>query len=292
MNGIMVVTGMSGAGRSSVLRILEDLGCDAVDNLPFALLKSIVAPGASLPAPLAVGIDSRSRGLIPGELIAHVARFRAACEAPITLLFMDCDDEILRRRYTETRRRHPMAADRPVTDGIAREREFLSPLRAAADYVFDTTSTSLGDLRRWVTTQFGGDRPMALNISILSFAYRNGLPREADLVFDLRFLRNPHYVEALRRKTGLDPDVQAYVLEDPDFLPTLDRLSELILPLLPRYAAEGKSYLTIAIGCTGGQHRSVFAVERLHATLEHQGWHTTVIHRDMPRNIAAQHRPS
>jgi RNase adapter protein RapZ len=289
---VLVVTGMSGAGRSSVLRILEDLGYDAVDNLPLPLLHSILTPTAAHTAPLALGIDSRSRGLDPQALVNSMAEFRSVSGVPATLLFMDCDDEILRRRYTETRRRHPMAADRPVTDGIQRERLFLAPLKAAADQVFDTTSTSITDLRRWVAAQFAQETSERLSITLISFAFRNGLPREADLVFDVRFLSNPHYVDALRPKTGLDADVQEHIRRDPDFAPSLARVIDLLLPLLPRYTAEGKSYLTIATGCTGGQHRSVYMAEALHQRLRQEGWPTAVIHRDLPREPAGGPRRS
>jgi UPF0042 nucleotide-binding protein len=286
---LVIVTGMSGAGRSTVLRALEDRGFEAVDNLPLTLFRALLREGAgqeALSGSLAVGVDSRSRGLDPPAFVEELERWRRRQGVSLKLLFMECEDEVLRRRYTESRRRHPMAQDRPVTDGIARERTFMAPLKAAADLVCDTTLTSTTDLRRWVAARFSSGEPQPLTISLISFAFRSGVPREADLVFDMRFLRNPHYVDELRPKTGQDEDVQAYVAADPDFRPTLDRLQALLLPLLPRYASEGKSYLTIAMGCTGGQHRSVFMAEALGLGLRRHGWRTTIIHRDIAMKSA------
>ncbi|MDX6751112.1 RNase adapter RapZ [Geminicoccaceae bacterium 1502E] len=282
MSSIVIVTGMSGAGRTSCLKALEDAGYEAVDNLPFQLLLRLLDSGTEPERPLAIGIDSRTRGLGPEELVTALARWREAGHA-ITLLFFECDDETLQRRFTETRRRHPMAPDRRVSDGIDRERLFLAPVKAAADLLYDSSETSLADLRRWIAGQFGTTEGGPLSVTVESFAFRNGLPREADLVFDMRFLRNPHYVDALRPHTGLDDDVQEYIRGDQDYAGTMERLEGLILPLLPRYQAEGKSYLTIAIGCTGGKHRSVFVTEQLGLRLRRQGWNATTVHRDMPR---------
>jgi UPF0042 nucleotide-binding protein len=280
---LLVVTGMSGAGRTTVLHVLEDVGFDSVDNLPIALLRPLVAAAGG--RPLAIGIDSRTRGFDPPGLVALLAELRR--HTAVLLIFMECDDEVLRRRYGETRRRHPMAADRPVPDGITAERRLMAPLRAVADHMLDTTGTSVADLRRMVTALVGVEPAARLLVTLVSFGFKNGLPREADLVLDLRFIRNPFYIESLRPLTGQDPLVRAHVEADPDYAATLDRFTALLLPLLPRYAHEGKSYLTIAIGCTGGQHRSVVAVEALHGRLHGQGWHTTVIHRDMPKGIPA-----
>lgn len=279
---IIIVTGMSGAGRSSCLKVLEDVGYEAVDNLPVSLLTRLLSADDATEGPLAIGIDSRTRGLAPVSLVELLEEHRRRPSTPVTLLFFECDDETLRRRFTETRRRHPMAADRPVSDGIRRERELMAPLKAAADLVYDTSMTTVADLRRRVAGQFGRDRSW-LTVSLLSFAFRNGLPREADLVFDARFLRNPHYDVALRPMTGQDPAVQAYIRADPDLAPVLERIEALLLSVLPRYRAEGKSYLTIAVGCTGGKHRSVFVTEELAQRLAQQGWKAEIIHRDLPR---------
>jgi UPF0042 nucleotide-binding protein len=283
MSRIVIVTGMAGAGRSSCLRILEDLGFEAVDNLPFQLLSRLLRPGELPERPLAVGIDSRTRGLVPEELVREIDAYRATGPASLSLVFFECSDRVLQQRFTETRRRHPLALDRPAMDGIALERPFLAPLKAAADLVYDTTETSLAELRRWVTSELGGaEAAQSFTLTILSFAFRRGLPREADLVFDMRFLDNPHYIDALRPLTGADPPVQEHIAADPEFAPTLERIEALLVPLLPRYRAEGKSYLTVAIGCTGGRHRSVFTAIELAARLRRAGWPATLLHRDCP----------
>ena len=282
MTRIVVVTGMSGAGRSSCLKILEDVGYEAVDNLPFQLLTRVLRSDEPPERPLAVGVDSRTRGLVPGELVREVERFRAEASTPIRLVFFECDDDVLQRRYTESRRRHPLAQDRPVSDGIARERVLMAPLKAAADLVIDTSTTSLAELRRQIVAELGPQAEGRLTLTVLSFSFRNGLPREADIVFDARFLANPHYVEALRPLTGLDPAVRRHVEQDPDWSRTVNGLEALLMPLLPRYRAEGKSYLTIAIGCTGGRHRSVALAEELAGRLRAAGWQPLVVHRDLP----------
>jgi UPF0042 nucleotide-binding protein len=285
----VVVTGMSGAGRSSCLKVLEDLGFEAVDNLPLELMARLL-PGEPAARDLAIGVDSRTRAFAPETLLDLLRGGGAGCQ-PASLLFLECDDEILRRRFTETRRRHPLALDRPVGDGIARERRLLRPLKAAADLVIDTSLLSVADLRRLLADRFAAPGGSAPAISIVSFAYRQGLPREADLVLDVRFLANPHYVEALRPRTGLDAEVQAHVRGDPDLAPFLDRLETLLVPLLPRYNAEGKSYLTIGIGCTGGRHRSVFIAEQLAARLRAAGSVVHVVHRELQAAGVAGERP-
>ncbi|MCS6781126.1 MAG: RNase adapter RapZ [Geminicoccaceae bacterium] len=281
MSRIVIVTGMSGAGRSSCLKILEDTGYEAVDNLPFQLLARLLEPGEPPERPLAVGIDSRTRGLVPEELVRRVEQVRAAGRVPIRLVFFECDDDVLQRRYTESRRRHPLAQDRPVTDGIARERIVMAPIKAAADLVIDTSTTTLAELRRRIVAELGPEAQGRLTLTLVSFSFRNGLPREADIVFDARFLANPHYVEALRPLTGLDPAVRRHVEQDPAWGQTLDQLETLLMPLLPRYRAEGKSYLTIAVGCTGGRHRSVAMVRALAERLRRAGWDPLEVHREL-----------
>ncbi|MEZ5905319.1 MAG: RNase adapter RapZ [Geminicoccaceae bacterium] len=280
---LVIVTGMAGAGRTSALKRLEDQGFEAIDNLPIPLIERFVRLDEGLERDLAIGIDSRTRAFDPRRLARLVERLaRTNPAVAVTLLFCDCDDEVLQRRFTETRRRHPLAADRPVQDGIAAERALLAPLRAAADKVIDTTQLSLPELHRLLAGYFpqAGDAP-GLTVSLVSFAYRRGLPREADLVIDVRFLQNPHYVAALKPLTGLNPAVQAHVRADPGFDAFMERLEALVVPLLPRYRAEGKSYLTIAIGCTGGQHRSVFVVMLLADTLRRAGYEVSTSHREL-----------
>jgi RNase adapter protein RapZ len=282
MGQIVLVTGMSGAGRTTALKALEDLGFEAVDNLPVTLLGSLVRPGDRLDHNLAIGIDCRTRAFDPPDLIKRMAARRADTGPEPKLLFLDCEDEILRRRFNETRRRHPLALDRPVTDGIAHERRVMAGLREHADLVIDTSQLSGGDLRRLIAGYFTTANERRLTLSVLSFAYRGGLPREADIVFDARFLANPHYVDELRPKNGLDPQVRAYVEGDPGYQMLLERLEALLFPLLPSYQREDRSYLTIAFGCTGGRHRSIVVAEAFAAHLRESGWTVVVRHRDTP----------
>ena len=282
MGQIVLVTGMSGAGRTTALKALEDLGFEAVDNLPVTLLGNLVRPGDRLERDLAIGIDCRTRAFDPPDLIQRMAARRAKMGPEPKLLFLDCEDEILRRRFNETRRRHPLALDRPVTDGIAHERRVMAGLREHADLVIDTSQLSAGDLRRLIAGYFTTANERRLTLSVLSFAYRGGLPREADIVFDVRFLANPHYVDELRPKDGRDPQVRAYVEGDPGYKMLLERLEALLVPLLPSYQREGRSYLTIAFGCTGGRHRSIVVAEAFAARLRESGWTVVVRHRDTP----------
>jgi UPF0042 nucleotide-binding protein len=286
---VVLITGMSGAGHSSALKAFEDLGYEAVDNLPLGLLRGLVvadaADGKSLERPVAIGVDIRTRGFGVDSLLREVDRLRAQPDLEMILLYLDCDDEVLRLRYTETRRRHPLVPDRPVPDGIRHEREMLAPLRQRADIVIDTSGHTVGHLKRRIAAQFGVDRPPAMAIFVTSFAYRRGLPREADLVFDVRFLDNPHYHPALRPLSGRDELVGNFIATDRDFAAFFKALTDLLGPLLPRYQAEGKSYFTIAVGCTGGRHRSVFVAERLAAWLTDQGRRVSLNHRDLEDDI-------
>ena len=275
----VIVTGLSGAGKTSALKDLEDLGYEAVDNQPVTLLSSL--KGGSGTRPLAVGIDIRTRDFGVEPVLAEIDRIMAETGRAVRLLFLDCDDEVLRRRFTETRRRHPLAADRPLIDGIRHERALVSPLKRRADVVFDTSSLAPGEFKRVLSSHFHLDDRPGLLIFVTSFAYREGLPREADLVFDVRFLANPHYVAELKPLTGRDGEVGAYVAADPAFAGFLDTLTALLAPLLPRFAAEGKSYLTIAIGCTGGRHRSVFVAENLARWLRELGARVELRHREL-----------
>ena len=282
MARIIVVTGMAGAGRTTALRALEDAGFEAVDNPPLELLGSLLQPSDHTRHNLAIGIDCRAHAFDSQGFARQLDHLLLDQASDFTLLFLDCDEEILRRRFTETRRRHPLAQDRRVTDGIADERDLMAPLRERADLVIDTSQLSPGDLRRIVIGNFADTGDGALTVSVLSFAYRNGLPREADLVFDVRFLANPHYVDELRPRTGHDPEVRAYVEADPSYQGLVDGLGSLLTPLLPSYRSEGKSYLTIAFGCTGGRHRSVVVAEAIAASLREAGWPVLLHHRDTP----------
>ncbi len=278
---VVLITGMSGAGLSVALKALEDQGYEAIDNLRLMLVPALLQVSGPPPRPLALVIDSRTRDFSGEALIAHVEALRARPDLDVRLVFLECADEALQRRFTETRRRHPLAADRPVSDGIQRERGLLSPLKAAADLTIDTTQLSIHDLRRLISGHFQLEARPALSVFITSFSFRQGVPREADLLFDVRFLVNPHWDPDLRPLSGLDPAVARRIEGDPDFPEFFRRLTDLLQPLLPRYKQEGKSYLTIAIGCTGGRHRSVFVVERLAEWLRGQGVNVSHGHRDL-----------
>lgn len=280
---LVLVTGLSGAGRSSALAILEDEGFEAVDNLPLSLLPALMAlHPAERPDRIAVGVDLRTRDFDSTFFFTQLDQLNRDANLTLRVVFLDCDIDVLIRRFTETRRRHPLATDRPVADGIRLERDYMLPIQARADVVIDTSELTLGTFRQILLDELALDQRNRMTVTVVSFGFRKGLPREADLVFDVRFLANPHYVAELRPKTGLDPEVAAYVTSDPEFSGFFERLKDLIEPLLPRYEAEGKSYLTIAIGCTGGKHRSVHTAERLATWLKSQGTPVTLRHRDIP----------
>jgi UPF0042 nucleotide-binding protein len=280
---VVLVTGKSGAGMSTTLKYLEDLGHEAVDNLPLTLLRPLLDQRAGPDRPIAVVIDSRTRDFTVDMLLDELELAKARDDLDVRLLFVDCDFEILLRRYTETRRRHPLAIDRPVADGIRAETVLLKPLQDRADMVVDTSLMTIHDLRRLLSGYFSLAEPRGLFVFIMSFSFRRGLPREADLVFDVRFLKNPYWDPALRPLTGLDPQVQQAVAADPDFDRFIDGVTGLLEPLLPRYTQEGKSYLTIAVGCSGGQHRSVFVAERLAEWLRTRTSRVGLHHRDVPQ---------
>lgn len=282
---MVFVTGMSGAGMSSALKTLEDLGYEAVDNLPQSMIGDLVRNREGSHKSLAVGIDSRNADFNAQDLLAQYAHWRSRPDLHVTLAFLDCGDEALLRRFSETRRRHPLAIDRPVVDGIRRERLLMQSLLNAADHVIDTSLLSIHELRRLIVGHYRIGRSSGLNIFVNSFAFRHGVPREADLVFDARFLINPHWEPDLRPLTGRDPAVANYIARDPDYTPFMEHLLALITPLLPRFAQEGKSYLTVAVGCTGGKHRSVLVVEEIAVALAAQGYIVSIGHRDVGRSV-------
>jgi len=284
---VLLVTGMSGAGKSSALKALEDMGYEAVDNLPISLLASLARPGQDFQRPLAIGIDVRTRDFGVAPFLQVIEDLIERPDVMLQLLFLDCDDEVLRRRFTETRRRHPLALDRPVSDGIRVERNRMAGLRERADAVVDTTDFTAADLGRWLRDHFSAEERPGLAVFVTSFAYGRGLPREADLVFDVRFLKNPHYHPRLNPLDGRDPAVGRFIEADPGFERFFDGLTGLLVPLIGRFEGEGKSYLTIAIGCTGGRHRSVYVAEKLAARLAEEGWRISVGHRDVGREREA-----
>ena len=269
---------MSGAGKSTVLDALEDLGWDVVDNLPADLLHQFVNSGADCRVmPAAVGMDVRSRGFDPALLPGMI---RSVERVAPEILYLDCAGKELIRRFDETRRRHPLAPDRPAEDGIARERKIMAPLLAAADSVIDTTDLSPADLRDELLRRYGGDSDQPV-LTIASFAFARGISRTADLVFDMRFLPNPHWVDELRPLTGCDEPVRAYLAADPAWNETIGQIESLLIDWIPRYWAAGKNYVTVAFGCTGGRHRSVAAAVEMAERLRDAGFSPNVRHRDL-----------
>jgi RNase adapter protein RapZ len=299
MNGdrlrVVLVSGLSGGGKSSVLRELEDLGYEAVDNPPLSMLEDMVT---RCERKLAIGVDARTSGFDTTLVLAALDRLRADAALRPELVFAWADETTLLRRFTETRRRHPLAPQGRITDAIAREEDLTAPLREGADLVIDTSELPLAALRRLIDRHFctGSDAEESrLVVSLISFAYKHGLPREADLVFDGRFLRNRHYDTMSQQRTGLDPKVGAFIEADPDFSTFFAKMADLIDMLLPRFVQEGKKYAAITIGCTGGRHRSVYLVEKLAQHLADRiatarasggsglGWRLHVTHRELAR---------
>ncbi len=280
----VVVTGLSGSGKSTALRVLEDLGFYCVDNLPVALLARFVELWESSREEVhrvALGIDARERLFLGAFHDAFDEVRRAGVR--LEVMYLEASDEVLVRRFSETRRPHPASVGGTVEDGIRREREALRELREVADRIVDTSALTVHELRSSLREMLARDDTPTLTVSLVSFGYKYGLPTDADLAFDCRFLPNPFFVEELRAKTGLDAAVAAYVLDRDDTRTFLEHLQNLLAFALPRYQREGKSYLTIAIGCTGGRHRSVTLVEALQSRLEVPGVRVLVRHRDVER---------
>ncbi len=288
---VVLVTGLSGAGKTTALRVLEDLGWEAIDNFPIRLLERLVAadnPGGEPRPPLAVGFDSRTRGFVPSQIIARWKKLSARADLAQTTLFLDCSGAELERRYNETRRRHPMAQGRPVLEGIQAERELLDPLRRWAEAVIDTTALTSSDLQQAIRDRFADHAGQGMTVTVSSFGFARGMPPLADLVFDMRFLDNPHWNAELRPLTGLDPPVSAHIEADPAWDEAFVRIRDLVLLLLPRYAAQGKTYVNLAFGCTGGRHRSVHTAEAIAGALRTAGFSPTVLHRNLGSRAADQ----
>lgn len=287
---ILLVTGLSGAGKTTALRVLEDLGWEAIDNFPIRFLgRLILTPDQKGPRPpLAVGFDSRTRGFSPAGVIDEVKALSERPDLLITTLFLDCNSGELERRYNETRRRHPMAQGRPVHTGIQAERELLDPLRSWADAVIDTTEFATNQLQQTIRERFSETAPQDMSIIISSFGFARGTPPLADLVFDMRFLDNPHWIPELREQTGLDEAVGAHIRQDQAFDTAFRQIRDLLLTLLPRYQAQGKTYVNIGFGCTGGRHRSVYTAETMAEALRDKGFSPTVMHRNLGSRAADQ----
>ena len=284
---VLLVTGPSGGGRSTAIRALEDIGFEVIDNLPLSLLPRLLT--GPVARPLALGIDVRNRDFGTNALIDAIDRVTDSTGDATQVLFLEADDDALIRRYSETRRRHPLAPAGPPLAGITAETDLLIPVRARADVLIDTTKMTPHDLKAEVERLFapsGG----TLGVSVQSFSYKRGLPRGLDMVLDCRFLRNPHWEEDLRAKDGRDPEVDAYVAADPRFDDFFDRVKGLLDLLIPAHKDEGKAHLAIGFGCTGGRHRSVAMAERVAASLAANGWQVSKRHREMERRDAVAPR--
>jgi UPF0042 nucleotide-binding protein len=284
---LLLVTGLSGAGKSTALAVLEDLGWETIDNFPVRLFKRLVAMPDEARGPLAIGFDSRTRGFVPADIIALVKDLAAREDILLSFVFLDCAGSELERRFNETRRRHPMAAGRPVLEGIAAERELLEPLRRWAEIMIDTSAMTSNDLQGHIRQLFAPDSADgAMTLTLSSFGFARGMPPLADLVFDMRFLDNPHWVPTLRELTGQDAPVGEHIEKDPAFADAFARIRDLLVMLLPRYVAQGKPYVHVAFGCTGGRHRSVYTAERMAESLRAAGFSPTVRHRDLGSRAA------
>jgi UPF0042 nucleotide-binding protein len=275
---ILFITGLSGAGISSALKALEDCGFEVFDNFPLSHMDSILAEESDLNRPIAFGLDTRTRGFDPDQLIITAKKHNAR------IIFLNATNNELQKRFSETRRVHPMARDRTVTDGIILERKLLDKLMSQSDRMIDTTDLSIHDFKRMITADYQNneDNSLGLTVTILSFGYKMGVPREVDMMIDVRFLKNPHWDNELKALTGQNAKVQNYINTDENFDVFFKKISDDILWLLPRYAHEGKQYFTIGFGCTGGKHRSVYTTEKMSKFLEENGHSVVTRHRDMP----------
>jgi len=282
---IVLVTGPSGAGRSTAINALEDLGFEVIDNLPLSLLPRLLE-GPPPSRPLALGLDVRNRDFGVDALIAAIDQLSAKVDVTAQVLYLDAAEEELVKRYSETRRRHPLAPAGPPLAGIAAERELLVPVRARADVLIETTGLSPHDLRAEIEQWFGVGEGRKLGVTLHSFSYKRGLPRGIDIVMDCRFLRNPHWDETLRARDGRDADVAAYVATDARYDAFFAQVKSLIDLLLPASKDEGKTHLSIGFGCTGGKHRSVMMVEGMASALAQDGWHVSKRHRELERRAA------
>jgi UPF0042 nucleotide-binding protein len=280
---IILVSGMSGAGKSIALKTLEDIGYEAVDNVPLSILPLLVSHNPNQKY-LAVGIDIRNRDFSVDNFFKGLKQLHAEKDFDVTFLFIDCTDEILQRRFSETRRKHPISKEHLITDGIKHEREMLGTLCNEADLIIDSSDLTSSDLKKYIKANFSTQKNLQLSIVISSFSFRQGVPHEADLVFDVRFLNNPFYVENLKEFNGTNSEIGKYIEQDPNLTGFYNNLISLLLPLLPLYNREGKNYLSIAIGCTGGKHRSVYVAEKLKKTFKSHGYKVDLRHRALYNN--------
>lgn len=278
---VVIITGMAGAGLSTARETFADQGFEAIDNLPLDTVEQMLDGEGT--HPIALGLDVRSRGFSAERIIALLNHLNARSDVKAELLFLDCEDTALLQRFSETRRRHPLAADRPVAEGLALERQQLQPLKNRADKMVDTSELSVNDLRRILSGHYPAQAGRGLLVQVMSFSYRQGVPREADLIFDARFLRNPHWVPELKAKTGQQAPVGAYIEADSAFAAFYAHITGLIAAMLPGLKNTDRTYLTIAFGCTGGKHRSVYLAQRVQQWLVDQGTPAQIRHRELER---------
>ena len=286
---VVLVTGVLGAGKTTALRALEDLGWETIDNFPIRLLEGMIdnpERATDTQTPMAIGFDSRTRGFNPHDAIELIKRLTRREDISLTTLFLDCSGEELVRRYNETRRRHPLAADMPLGSGIAAEREVMEPMRRWADIVINTTAFSTHLLTQAIREQFEPETGRLMTITVSSFGFARGMPPVADYIFDMRFLNNPHWDRVLRPMTGLDQPIAEYIRKDPAYDDAFAGIRDLLLTVLPRFRAQGKAYVNIAFGCTGGRHRSVFMAEQVSAALRANGFSLTIFHRNLGSRAA------
>jgi len=280
---MVLVTGPAGAGRSSTLNVLEDAGFEAIDNIPMRMLRALLEAPDQL-RPMALGVDLRNRDFSTDRVIELMSDMRSRPDVDIELLYLDCATNVLLRRFSETRRRHPMAATATPVEGIVREKELLEPVLALADVLIDTSELNVHQLRAEVERWFALDGEHHLSVSVQSFSYKRGLPRSADMVFDCRFLRNPYWEPSLRGMNGTQKEVADYVHADPLFESFAGQVNSLCQLILPACKTEGKSHISLAFGCTGGQHRSVTLAEHLAFKLSNDGWQVSIRHRELDRS--------
>lgn len=280
---VLLITGMSGSGRSFALKTLEDMGYETIDNLPLTFLEPVVSTYNKVSHPIAISIDVRTRDFSSDKFLQELEKLTQDPSLNTQLIFFDCDDEILVRRYNESRHIHPLAQERPLIDGIRLERHLMSVIRDHADHTIDTSSTSTIDLRGHLRRLFLLKKAPEMSIFITSFSFRHGLPREADMVFDARLLKNPFYIEDLRSLSGKDKEVANYIEQDTVFPSFINSVKSIISSSLPCFEEQGRGYLTIAVGCTGGQHRSVYIANALTEWLQKTKNQVKLRHRDLKK---------
>lgn len=287
MKKVVIVTGPSGAGRSTAIAALEDMGYEVIDNMPLSLIPRLLG-GQPVERPLALGVDARNRDFSPAQVLALIEDLSARGALPVELLYLDCQPQVLLRRFSETRRRHPLAPTGSPDVGIRQELELMAPLRVRADILVDTSELSPHELREELRARLMRADGTGLAVTVQSFSFKRGAPRGLDMVFDVRFLRNPHWDPALRSLSGLDSEVATYIGADPMLARFQARLFAMVQELLPAFEKEGKSHLAIGIGCTGGQHRSVLVAENLAGVLAEDGWQVSIRHRELSRRALTE----